>query len=165
MRRPFEAPCGFAANNLVFIEFFMDPTLLLGIGIAVVISVALVVRSALYGVDGVITKKRRLETGDLEVSVRTSGNEFILDDLMALIKNYSLSGMHDEAIVKSRQALTIAEQEFGKTDEAIIPILDAYADALICAKRQVEAKNLKERIKSIREKTPYEERSFKRSRR
>lgn len=143
----------------------MDSTLLLGIGIAVVISVALVVRSALFGAEGLITKKRRLETGELEVSVRTSGNEFILDDLMALIRNYSLSGMHDEAIAKSRQAMNIAEQEFGKTDEAIIPILEVYADALVRAKRQVEAKNLKERIKSIREKKPYEERSFKRSRR
>ncbi len=142
----------------------MDSTLFFGIGIAVVISVALVVRNVLFGADGVITKQRRLETGELEVSVRTSGNEFILDDLMALIKNYSLSGMHDEAINKSRQALTIAEQEFGKTDEAIIPILEAYADALNRAKRQVEAKNLKDRIKSIREKKPYEERSFKRSR-
>jgi hypothetical protein len=156
-----QAPGGFAANNLVF----MDSTLLLGIGIAVVISVALVVRSALYGEQGLITKKRRAETGELEVSVRTSGNEFILDDLMALIKNYSLSGMHDEAIAKSRQAMTIAEQEFGKTDEAVIPILEAYADALTRAKRQVEAKNLKERIKSIREKKPYDERSFKKSRR
>lgn len=143
----------------------MDSTLLLGIGIAVVISVALVIRSALFGEQGLITKKRRSETGELEVSVRTSGNEFILDDLMALIKNYSLSGMHDEAIAKSRQAMTIAEQEFGKTDEAVIPILEAYADALMRAKRHVEAKNLKERIKSIREKKPYEERSFKKSRR
>ncbi len=143
----------------------MDSTLLLGIGIAVVISVALVIRSALFGEQGLITKKRRSETGELEVSVRTSGNEFILDDLMALIKNYSLSGMHDEAIAKSRQAMTIAEQEFGKTDEAIIPVLEAYADALNRAKRQVEAKNLKERIKSIREKKPYDERSFKKSRR
>lgn len=143
----------------------MDSTLLLGIGIAVVISVALVVRNALYGEEGVITRKRRMETGELEVSVRTSGNQFILDDLMALIKNYSLSGMHDEAIAKSRQALNIAEQEFGKTDEAIIPILEAYADALNRARRQVEAKNLKDRIKSIRDKKPYEERSFKRSRR
>ncbi len=143
----------------------MDSTLLLGIGIAVVISMALVVRSALFGAEGLITKKRRLETGELEVSVRTSGNEFILDDLMALIRNYSLSGMHDEAIAKSRQAMNIAEQEFGKTDEAIIPILEVYADALSRAKRQVEAKNLKERIKSIRDKKPYEERSFKRSRR
>lgn len=143
----------------------MDSTLLLGIGIAVVISAALVVRNVLFGEEGVITKKRRLETGELEVSVRTSGNEFILDDLMALIKNYSLSGMHDEAIVKSRQALNIAEQEFGKADEALIPVLEAYADALNRARRQVEAKNLKVRIKSIREKEPYEERSFKRSRR
>ena len=156
-----QAPGGFAANNLVI----MDSTLLLAIGIAVVISVALVVRQALFGEAGVITKKRRMETGELEVSVRTSGNQFILDDLMTLIKNYSLSGMHDEAIAKSRQALNIAEQEFGKTDEAIIPILEAYADALNRARRQVEAKNLKERIKSIREKKPYDERSFKRSRR
>ncbi len=59
---------------------------------------------------------------------------------MALIKNYSLSGMHDEAIAKSRQAITIAEQEFGKTDEAIIPILEAYADALVRAKKAGRSK-------------------------
>jgi len=143
----------------------MDTTLLTGIAIAVVISAALAARQVLYGEEGVITKKRRLETGDLEVSVRTSGNEFVLDDLMTLIKNYSLSGRNDEAIASARQALTIAEQEFGKSDEAVIPILEAYADVLVRAKRQVEAKNLKERIKSIREKKPYEEKSFKRSRR
>lgn len=143
----------------------MDPVLLLGISIAVVISLAIVARNVLFGEDGVITKKRKAETGELEVSVRTSGNQYILDDLMALIKNYSLSGMHDEAIANSRQALTIAEQEFGKTDDAIIPILEAYADALNRAKRQVESKNLKERIKSIRDNKPYEDRSFKKSRR
>lgn len=143
----------------------MDPTLLLGIGIAVVISLALVARNALYGEEGVITKKRRLETGDLEVSVRTSGNEYVLDDLMALMKNYSLSGRNDEAIAAARKALNIAEQEFGKSDDAIIPILEAYADVMQRAKRNVEAKNLKERIRAIREKKPYEERSFKRSRR
>jgi len=143
----------------------MDTTLLTGIAIAVVISAALAARQVLYGEEGVITKKRRLETGDLEVSVRTSGNEFVLDDLMTLMKNYSLSGRNDEAIASARQALTIAEQEFGKSDEAVIPILEAYADVLVRAKRQVEAKNLKERIKSIREKKPYEEKSFKRSRR
>ncbi|PZM81676.1 MAG: hypothetical protein DKT66_20985 [Candidatus Melainabacteria bacterium] len=143
----------------------MDPTLLLGIGIAVVISLALVARNVLYGEEGVITKKRRLETGDLEVSVRTSGNEYVLDDLMALMKNYSLSGKNDEAIAAARKALNIAEQEFGKSDDAIIPILEAYADVMLRAKRTVEAKNLKERIRAIREKKPYEERSFKRSRR
>lgn len=143
----------------------MDPTLLLGIGIAVVISLALVARNVLYGEEGVITKKRRLETGDLEVSVRTSGNEYVLDDLMALMKNYSLSGRNDEAIAAARKALNIAEQEFGKSDDAIIPILEAYADVMQRAKRNVEAKNLKERIRAIREKKPYEERSFKRSRR
>lgn len=143
----------------------MDPTLLLGIGIAVVISLALVARNVLYGEEGVITKKRRLETGDLEVSVRTSGNEYVLDDLMALMKNYSLSGKNDEAIAAARKALNIAEQEFGKSDDAIIPILEAYADVMLRAKRAVEAKNLKERIRAIREKKPYEERSFKRSRR
>lgn len=161
MRFPFKAPGGFSAINLVF----MDPVALLGIGIAVVISVALVVRNALYGEQGVITKRRRLETGDLEVSVRTSGNEFVLDDLMTLMKNYSLSGRNDEAIATARKALNIGEQEFGKTDEAIIPILEAYADVLQRAKRQVEANNLKDRIKAIREGKPYEERSFKRSRR
>jgi hypothetical protein len=143
----------------------MDTTLLLGIGIAVVISAALVARNALYGADGVITKKRRLETGDLEVSVRTSGNEYVLDDLMTLMKNYSLSGRNDEAIASARKALNIAEQEFGKNDEALIPILEAYADVFNRARRQVEAKNLKERIKAIREKRPYDDRSFKRSRR
>lgn len=143
----------------------MDPTLLLGIGIAVVISLALVARNVLYGEEGVITKKRRLETGDLEVSVRTSGNEYVLDDLMALMKNYSLSGRNDEAIAAARKALNIAEQEFGKSDDAIIPILEAYADVMQRAKRNVEAKNLKERIRAIREKKTYEERSFKRSRR
>lgn len=143
----------------------MDPVLLLGISIAVVISLAIVARNVLFGEDGVITKKRKAETGELEVSVRTSGNQYILDDLMALIKNYSLSGMHDEAIANSRQALTIAEQEFGKTDDAIIPILEAYADALNRSKRHVEAKNLKERIKSIRDNKPYEDRSFRKSRR
>jgi hypothetical protein len=143
----------------------MDPTLLLGIGIAVVISLALVARNVLYGEEGVITKKRRLETGDLEVSVRTSGNEYVLDDLMALMKNYSLSGRNDEAIAAARKALNIAEQEFGKSDDAIIPILEAYADVMQRARRNVEAKNLKERIRAIREKKPYEERSFKRSRR
>ncbi len=143
----------------------MDPTLLLGIAIAVVISLALVARNVLYGEEGVITKKRRLETGDLEVSVRTSGNEYVLDDLMALMKNYSLSGRNDEAIAAARKALNIAEQEFGKSDDAIIPILEAYADVMQRAKRNVEAKNLKERIRAIREKKPYEERSFKRSRR
>ncbi len=161
MHRPCRTPGGFAANNQVF----MDTTLLTGIAIAVVISAALAARQVLYGEEGVITKKRRLETGDLEVSVRTSGNEFVLDDLMTLMKNYSLSGRNDEAIASARQALTIAEQEFGKSDEAVIPILEAYADVLVRAKRQVEAKNLKERIKSIREKKPYEEKSFKRSRR
>lgn len=160
-RRPFKAPGGFSAINQVN----MDPVLLLGIGIAVVISVALVVRNALYGEEGVITKRRRLETGDLEVSVRTSGNEFVLDDLMTLMKNYSLSGRNDEAIATARKALNIGEQEFGKTDEAIIPILEAYADVMQRARRQVEAKNLKDRIKSIRDGKPYEERSFKRSRR
>lgn len=143
----------------------MDPTLLLGIGIAVVISLALVARNVLYGEEGVITRRRRLETGDLEVSVRTSGNEYVLDDLMALMKNYSLSGRNDEAIAAARKALNIAEQEFGKSDDAIIPILEAYADVMQRAKRNVEAKNLKERIRAIREKKPYEERSFKRSRR
>jgi hypothetical protein len=143
----------------------MDPTLLLGIGIAVVISLALVARNVLYGEEGVITKKRRLETGDLEVSVRTSGNEYVLDDLMELMKNYSLSGRNDEAIAAARKALNIAEQEFGKSDDAIIPILEAYADVMQRAKRNVEAKNLKERIRAIREKKTYEERSFKRSRR
>ncbi len=59
-----QAPGGFAANNLVF----MDSTLLLGIGIAVVISVALVIRSCTFGEEGLITKKRRLQTGELEVS-------------------------------------------------------------------------------------------------
>ena len=161
MRRPFTAPGWFSANNLVF----MDSTLLLGIGIAVVISTALLVRNVLFGADGVITKKRRLETGDLEVSVRTSGNEYVLDDLMTLMKNYSLSLRHDEAIASARKALNIAEQEFGKTDDAIIPILEAYADVMQRAKRNVEAKNLKERIKAIREKKPYDDRSFKRSRR
>ncbi len=143
----------------------MDATLLLGIGIAVVISIALFVRNILFGQDGVITKKRRLETGELEVSVRTSGNEYVLDDLMTLMKNYSLSGRHDEAIASARQALSIAELEFGKSDDAIIPILEAYADVMQRAKRNVEARNLKERIKAIREKKPYDDRSFKRSRR
>ncbi len=158
---PFQTPGGFSAINQVF----MDPVLLLGIGIAVVISVALMVRNVLYGEEGVITKRRRLETGDLEVSVRTSGNEYVLDDLMTLMKNYSLSDRNDEAIATARKALNIGEQEFGKTDEAIIPILEAYADVMQRAKRQVEAKNLKDRIKAIREGKPYEERSFKRSRR
>ncbi|MBA3859586.1 MAG: hypothetical protein C0507_21990 [Cyanobacteria bacterium PR.3.49] len=143
----------------------MDTTLLLGICIAVVISAALLFRNALYGAEGVITKKRRLETGDLEVSVRTSGNEYVLDDLMTLMKNYSMSGRNDEAIASARKALNIAEQEFGKSDEALIPILEAYADVLNRARRQVEAKNLKERIKAIREKRPYDDRSFKKSRR
>lgn len=143
----------------------MDPTLLFGIGIAVVISSALIIRNVLYGEQGVITKRRRLETGDLEVSVRTSGNEYVLDDLMALMKNYSLGGRHDDAIASARKALNIAEQEFGKGNDALIPILEAYADVMQRARRNVEAKNLKERIKAIRDKKPYEDRSFKRSRR
>ena len=84
---------------------------------------------------------------------------------MALMKNYSLSGRHDDAIASARKALNIAEQEFGKSDDALIPILEAYADVMQRARRNVEAKNLKERIKAIRDKKPYEDRSFKRSRR
>ncbi|MBC7998015.1 MAG: tetratricopeptide repeat protein [Leptolyngbya sp.] len=150
------------ADNQGFIE--LDPTLLAGIALAVVISVALFARNVLFGESGIITKARKLETGDLEVSVRTSGNEYILDDLISLIKNYSLSGKHEEAIRSARQALTVAEQEFGKNDEAIIPVLEVYAHALNAAKRQVEAKNLKERIKAIENNKPYDERSFKKSR-
>ena len=119
----------------------------------------------LFGERGVVTRKRKAQCLKLEVKVRTSGNADIIDDLIELARGYSKVGRHNEAERTMRQALTLTEQEFGKGDSALLPVLDAYASVLTRAKRQVEANSMKQRARAIKENKPFEEKSFKRSRR
>lgn len=142
-----------------------DPTLLIALSLAAVFSVIAAARFVLFGERGIITRKRLEEVHKLEVQVRTSGNESVLDDMLALARGYSNVGKLNEAERTMRQALSLTEQEFGKTDAGLIPVLETYAHVLAKMHRSVESKKMKERIKAIKEGKPFEEQSYKRSRR
>lgn len=142
-----------------------DPTLSLALLLAAVFSVAAAFRFVLFGERGIITRKRQEEIRKLEVRVRTSGNEEVIDDMLALARGYSQVGKLNEAERTLRQALALTEQEFGKTDGALVPVLETYSQVLAKMNRSAESKKMKERMKSIKTGRPFEQTTFKRSRR
>ncbi|MCA9803944.1 MAG: tetratricopeptide repeat protein [Cyanobacteria bacterium HKST-UBA02] len=96
--------------------------------------------------------KRRKEEGlrELELRVKMGGGLEMISIFLELADAYSGLGRHNEAESTMRKALTLAENEFGKKNPGLIPILKQYAGILAGMNRQVEAENLLKRAREIK---------------
>lgn len=96
--------------------------------------------------------KRRKEEGlrELELRVKMGGGLEMISVFLELADAYSGLGRHNQAESTMRKALTLAENEFGKKNRGLIPILEQYAGILAAMNRQVEADSMLKRAREIK---------------
>ena len=83
------------------------------------------------------------------MKIKVGGGIEMIDDFIELARAYVKTGRMSDAESAMRKALAIAENEFGKTNKQLAPVIKAYASTLNKMKRNVEADNMRKRLKDL----------------
>ena len=117
--------------------------------IVLVISFLAVLYILIFGPGGHISKAREREVKRLEMKIKVGGGIEMIDDFIELARAYVKTGRMSDAESAMRKALAIAENEFGKTNKQLAPVIKAYASTLNKMKRNVESDNMRKRLKDL----------------
>ncbi|MBK9145457.1 MAG: tetratricopeptide repeat protein [Candidatus Melainabacteria bacterium] len=125
----------------------MDPNTL---GITVCLALVLMVLVYSLIVTPVVRRRKEADLKELELRVKMGGGLEMISVFLELADAYSGLGRFNEAESTMRKALTLAENEFGKKNPGLIPILKQYAGILAGMNRRVEADNMLRRAGEIK---------------
>lgn len=125
----------------------MDPHTL---GITVCLALVLMVLVYSLIVTPVVRRRKEADLKELELRVKMGGGLEMISVFLELADAYSGLGRFNEAESTMRKALTLAENEFGKKNPGLIPILKQYAGILAGMDRRVEADNMLRRAGEIK---------------
>lgn len=125
----------------------MDPNTL---GITVCLALVLMVLVYSLIVTPVVRRRKEADLKELELRVKMGGGLEMISVFLELADAYSGLGKFNEAESTMRKALTLAENEFGKKNPGLIPILKQYAGILAGMNRRVEADNMLRRAGEIK---------------
>lgn len=117
--------------------------------IILVISFLAAVYILIFGPGGHLHRAREKEAKRLETKITVGGGIEIIDEFCELAEAYAKLGRLTDAESTMRKALTIAENEIGKSNPDLIPILKKYAKILSKCNRGIEAGNMLKRAKEL----------------
>ncbi len=117
--------------------------------LVLVIAFLAVVYILIFGPSGHIRKGREAEAKRLENKIRVGGGLELINDFMELARAYIKLGRNSDAESAMRKALAMAENEYGKKNERLAPVIKTYAWVLARSNRTVEAENMQKRIKDL----------------
>ena len=117
--------------------------------IILVISFLAAVYILIFGPGGHLQRVREKEAKLLETKIKIGGGIEIIDDFSELAFAYAKLGRLSDAESTMRKALAIAENELGKKNPDLIPIINKYAQILSKCNREIEAENMRKRAREI----------------
>lgn len=103
----------------------------------------------IFGPGGHIARARQEEVKRLETKIKVGGGLEMIDNFIALARAYVKTGRMSDAESAMRKALAMAENEYGKNSKQLSGVIKAYAGILNKMKRNVEADNMKKRLKDL----------------
>lgn len=122
----------------------------IGIIIAIVIVVATVARGFIFGPGGKLAREREARARELEISIRMGTGLDVIRDFNELAQVYLEMNRKHDAESCLQKALALAESQYGINDPILLPILENQTKVLSSMKRDLEAGNIKKRIKEIK---------------
>ncbi|MBZ0187755.1 MAG: tetratricopeptide repeat protein [Candidatus Obscuribacterales bacterium] len=119
--------------------------------LGLILATTVVVGSCLHAwfVKPAVKRAKLNQVASLEVKIKMGGGLEIIDSFIDLACAYSALGRHNDAESTMRKALSLAENEYGKKNPDIIPILKSYSKILSNMNRKIEAQTMLKRASKI----------------
>ena len=130
----------------------MNELEIMGVAVVAILVVVGAVWSYFISPFGPMSARWKAEVHELEVHIRMSTGDQLIEDLRAIARLYRKLGKRWEAEQALRRATIIAKQQWGENSEQVTGVLEEYAALMASMHRKGESSNVRKQINDLRKK-------------